>query len=381
MPEPTSEPVRTPMSGHFDEPAEKMSPEDVGNPVNAAPPDPSQLFPDVELKVARTWANVFDGQFMLRDFTSTIASAKHYVYVEHQYCFQNYSLTRELIAALEANPKLRVIIVCPVTTDLPNGIVGELVDAAQDHINEDLELIKNTAPNRVGVYGLVSQDPLTRKLKPIYVHAKLMIVDDEVMLIGSANMDNISFFRSSELVAVIKDKRVAQTTRNRLFQEHLGTWYKRTMEEDFVEGFNAFHSIASQNLDTLRDKRTIVGRPVFLAPNDYYKFIREQVEGTSSLYKWMYRLGWVESPLSGMAQRTVHQSAQDQKAASDHPLVAPPGAEGQLHGQGLVRSAANVVTSWSQGAIGRVSQEMAGVLAWMNQWVKGQGTQTIRPRM
>jgi hypothetical protein len=34
---------------------------------------------------------------------------------------------------LKSNPELRVIIVTPVKTDLPTGLVGEIFDWSQDH--------------------------------------------------------------------------------------------------------------------------------------------------------------------------------------------------------------------------------------------------------
>lgn len=72
-----------------------------------------------------------------------------------------------------------MIIVTAIKTDLPTGIVGELFDWSQDHstpsrrphfivvrgtahspraVMDHLHMIYNAAPDRVGVYGLVTQD-------------------------------------------------------------------------------------------------------------------------------------------------------------------------------------------------------------------------------
>jgi hypothetical protein len=45
--------------------------------------------------------------------------------------------------------------------------------------------------------------------QPIYVHSKLVVVDDELLFTGSANMDDMSFFFSSELNLNVFDPTLA----------------------------------------------------------------------------------------------------------------------------------------------------------------------------
>ena len=85
-------------------------------------------------------------------------------------------------------------------------------------------------------HGLIKDVPFT---EIIYVHSKIMIVDDEVALIGSANINDRSLLgsRDSEIAVIIKDdfkvyskmdgkkflaSNFAQSLRIRLFKEHLG---------------------------------------------------------------------------------------------------------------------------------------------------------------
>lgn len=65
-----------------------------------------------------------------------IMQAKKYMYIEHQYPFQNFTLTYYMCEALKANPQLKVVIVTPIKTDLPSGLVGEIFDWSQDHSME-----------------------------------------------------------------------------------------------------------------------------------------------------------------------------------------------------------------------------------------------------
>jgi hypothetical protein len=69
--------------------------------------------------------------------------------------------------ALRANPDLLVVIVTAIKTDLPTGLVGDLVDWSQDHITQHLLLIQKEAPERVLVTGLCQQVQQKQKKKSI----------------------------------------------------------------------------------------------------------------------------------------------------------------------------------------------------------------------
>ncbi|PZS22518.1 MAG: phospholipase, partial [Pseudonocardiales bacterium] len=55
----------------------------------------------------------------------------------------------------------------------------------------------------------------------VYVHAKIAVVDDEWLTLGSANLNEHSFFNDSEMNVVTCDPRLARETRLRLWAEHL----------------------------------------------------------------------------------------------------------------------------------------------------------------
>ena len=62
---------------------------------------------------------------------------------------------------------------------------------------------------------------------PLYVHAKIGIVDDAWLTVGSANLNEHSFFNDTEMNVVTCDPTVARETRLRLWAEHL----ERSVEE------------------------------------------------------------------------------------------------------------------------------------------------------
>ena len=74
---------------------------------------------------------------------------------------------------------------------------------------KDLPIEMNDYIHFVGVrnHGLFGENKNTPKTEIIYVHSKLMIVDDRFMIIGSANINDRSLLgsRDSELAMVIED--------------------------------------------------------------------------------------------------------------------------------------------------------------------------------
>src|SRR6478609_10515989 len=58
---------------------------------------------------------------------------------------------------------------------------------------------------------------------PVYIHAKIAIVDDEWFTLGSANLNEHSLFNDTEMNVVTHDPGLARATRLRLWGEHLET--------------------------------------------------------------------------------------------------------------------------------------------------------------
>jgi len=56
---------------------------------------------------------------------------------------------------------------------------------------------------------------------PIYVHAKVGIVDDRWLTVGSANLNEHSLFNDTECNVVVRDPALVREARLRLWEEHL----------------------------------------------------------------------------------------------------------------------------------------------------------------
>nr|WP_246438953.1 phospholipase D-like domain-containing protein [Novosphingobium piscinae] len=193
-------------------------------PDSAWPPRLEAEFRDVEIGIARTsagWGGYPEVREVETLFVAHIARAKRFIYAESQY-FASRRVAEALAARLAAPDPPEVVLINPASAH------GWLEQAAMDGA-------------RVRLLHAIAEHDLARRLrvfvpysgaKPIYVHAKLMIVDDEILRIGSANLNNRSMGLDSEADMFIDaarpandrpDVRAAITAlRHRLLAEHCG---------------------------------------------------------------------------------------------------------------------------------------------------------------
>jgi phosphatidylserine/phosphatidylglycerophosphate/cardiolipin synthase-like enzyme len=157
-----------------------------------------------------------------------IDKAEHYIYIEEQFVWP-CSLVTAIARAVARNSGLKVIVV--VARDLE--FTGPLSVAHHEMRNDAVAEMRGRSRGQVLVYHL---EQLARQT-PIYVHAKLMIVDDRCVALGSVNVNKRSLSTDSELHLSIIDAqldsgtidgrkadvcRFAKALRLRLWTEHLG---------------------------------------------------------------------------------------------------------------------------------------------------------------
>jgi phosphatidylserine/phosphatidylglycerophosphate/cardiolipin synthase-like enzyme len=103
---------------------------------------------------------------------------------------------------------------------------------------------------------------LKERRKQIYVHSKLMIVDDKWITIGSANTDRDGFRDSTEFDLAIVSTTLAQKLRVKLWREHLEVDVKSSSHSDlydFNDGFKAWEQLADDNGKRIRNNEAIDG--------------------------------------------------------------------------------------------------------------------------
>ncbi|MGZ6669904.1 MAG: phospholipase D-like domain-containing protein [Solirubrobacteraceae bacterium] len=182
---------------------------------------------EVELQVVRTVPDkVYDflpqGDFrIVEGYTRALRSARKLVYLESQFLWS--ARVVEILAGKLRDPPsdaFRVVVLLPAKpnngADTTRGQLGVLADAD----NGQGRFLATTISARSG--GLSG---------PLYVHAKIGIVDDTWLTVGSANLNEHSFFNDTEMNVVTCDPRIARETRLRLWAEHL----ERSVNDVFGE--------------------------------------------------------------------------------------------------------------------------------------------------
>jgi phosphatidylserine/phosphatidylglycerophosphate/cardiolipin synthase-like enzyme len=152
-----------------------------------------------------------------------IASAERVIYIENQF-LSSGRIADALKAKLEEPDGPEIVIVLPHAAE--TWLESEAMDTRRTLIVEDLR--RADRDGRLGVYY-----PVNREGRPIYVHAKLLVIDDEFVRVGSSNMASRSFACDSEcdLAFEAVDQPDLRTflahLRTRLLAEHLGVGQDR----------------------------------------------------------------------------------------------------------------------------------------------------------
>ncbi|XP_065333308.1 phospholipase D1 [Cloeon dipterum] len=202
-------------------------------------------------------------------YIDAIRNSSHFIYIENQFFITqvkpevgkvenkiNQALFDRIVAAHQKGETFRVIVVMPLLPAF-EGEMGKATGGALHTITYYNyasicrgrgSLIKNLIDsgiehpeNYVSFYGLRTYATLKDELvsELIYVHSKLLIADDRLVICGSANINDRSLLgsRDSEIAVVIEDEemidslmngspylagRYAGTMRRRIFREHLG---------------------------------------------------------------------------------------------------------------------------------------------------------------
>ncbi|GAC1410914.1 MAG: phospholipase D-like domain-containing protein [Actinomycetota bacterium] len=171
-----------------------------------------------------------------RAYQKAISNAERLIYVEDQYLWSP-EIGRVFAKALQRAPELRLIAVVPRFPDRDGRFTGPLNRIGQQ---EALNIVHRAGGDRAGVYNLENESAV-----PIYVHAKVCIVDDAWVAIGSDNLNRRSWTNDSEGSCCMLGPGVAEHLRHALWKEHLGDAISSEELADPHAGFEAWRRTAS----------------------------------------------------------------------------------------------------------------------------------------
>jgi phosphatidylserine/phosphatidylglycerophosphate/cardiolipin synthase-like enzyme len=132
-----------------------------------------------------------------RAYHKALARARRLIYLEDQYIWSPH-VVRTFADALRANPDLRMIAVVPHFPDRDSPAYNTPQLLARSRA---LEQLRAAGRDRVAVYGIENHHGV-----PVYVHAKVCVVDDEWTSIGSDNVNLRSWTFDSEMSCAVIDQ-------------------------------------------------------------------------------------------------------------------------------------------------------------------------------
>ncbi len=183
------------------------------------PPRITPQFEDVEVGIARTMPE-YQGRPAIREierlYLAAISSARRSIYLESQY-FASASICEALEARLADPHGPEVVVINPLST---RGWLEQKTMGA----SRDLRLASLARADRHGRFGIYH--PVNAAGDPIYVHAKILMVDDRLLRVGSSNVNNRSMGFDTECDLAVEadrpEERAAITAlRDDLLAEHL----------------------------------------------------------------------------------------------------------------------------------------------------------------
>ncbi|KAK6911613.1 Phospholipase D/Transphosphatidylase [Dillenia turbinata] len=266
-------------------------------------------------------------------YCSLIEKAEHFVYIENQFFISGLSgdeiiqnrvleaLYRRILLAHKEQKYFRVIVVIPLVPGFQGGIDDSgaatvraimhwqyrTICRGKNSILHNLnEVLGSKMHDYISFYGLRTHGRLFEggpiATSQVYVHSKVMIVDDRVALVGSSNINDRSLLgsRDSEIGVIIEDKDFVESTMNgkawsagkfshslrlSLWSEHLGL-----QAEEVSQIMDPIADTTYRDLWMARAKtNTMIYQDVFSCiPND---LIHSRAALRQSMVHWKEKLG------------------------------------------------------------------------------------------
>jgi phospholipase D1/2 len=201
-------------------------------PRQPVPPDAPDLWPervqpdlrDIEVGIARTQPrleDVAEAREVERLFEDMIGSAERVLYAENQF-YTNLTLAARLAIRMKEKPELEVVLLGPRThhtwlehRTMLAGRIRFMMLLRQEGVADRVRLLYPQVGDARGQQA------------DVMVHAKVMIVDDRLLRVGSANLCNRSMGTDTECDLVVEGRDEAtradiRRIRDRMLAEHIG---------------------------------------------------------------------------------------------------------------------------------------------------------------
>ncbi len=166
-----------------------------------------------------------------RGFRKAIQRARRLIYIEDQFVWST-EVANVFAAALVASPSLHLIVLLPRYFDQASTLTLRPNQVGRE---QAVSVLKDAAGDRVAIYDIENLAGV-----PVYVHAKISVIDDVWASVGSDNFNRRSWSHDSEIACAVLDeerdarqpidpaglgdgaRKFARDLRLQLWREHLG---------------------------------------------------------------------------------------------------------------------------------------------------------------
>ena len=275
-------------------------------------------------------------------YLHAIENAEHFVYIENQFFISSHgevhnkvmlTLADRIYRAHQQSQDFRAMVIIPLKPEFPEkwdtddnlrlvsyetyATIYRGEDCLMNRLKEK-GIPSEAIPNYFSVYGLRRHGSLNGNLvtEIVYVHSKLMIVDDRVAIIGSANINDRSMLgdRDSEVAVIIQDNEMmegkmngrpyqvgkfSRSLRCHLLKEHLGLLSETTATSLNIKVEDPLTSSFHSTVLELAEENTRIFESVFrgrILPTN-------EVRNFDELKQWQ--------SLSGVADHYLEQATKE----------------------------------------------------------------------
>lgn len=234
----------------------------ISESVDAWPQNLTPDLKDIRVAIARTLPAYKDReevQEVKKLYQDGIAVAEKCIYIENQY-LTSVEITEALANSLSGKQGPEIVLV------LPRESSGWLEQSTMDSLRARAlkKLFEADGYHRLRVY----YPALDGGQNSVYVHSKIMLVDDRLAIIGTANLSNRSMGFDSECNLGIEaegDRKTAKaivSLRNRLLAEHLGASVDKVVstfsdQDSLIKTIESLSAASGRRLEKLEYTQTL----------------------------------------------------------------------------------------------------------------------------
>ena len=238
---------------------------------------PTVAIPAESIAISRTQAGAAGEQKPIQEirrlFLDAIDAAEDLIYVENQY-FSSNALYKALVDRMLDSRRSHLEIVLIIAQDAEAFVEQLSIGVVQEKLLRELQSVAAETGHSFGIYYPASVRG-DGKESATYIHSKLFLVDDRLLSVGSANMNNRSLGLDTELnvaweapAADSEVGRAIRAARVNLLAEHVG-------------------AREAQVFENLSRSRGLVEYLNSLADNGSYRLRHHPLDIVSEDYLWV----------------------------------------------------------------------------------------------